>query len=88
MQCENKHRIQNNIGNGTDKNGGHSHQRESLAVDKVIKPCSHQCKKSSCCVDGQVSIGIRKSCITCPEQHQKLIFQKKETYSEKQGEDA
>ena len=35
----------------------HSHKGESLTVDKVIKPCSHQCEKGTCCINSQVGIG-------------------------------
>ena len=41
---------------------------------KVIKPCSHQCEKGTCCINSQVGIGKGESSPTCAKQHKQLIF--------------
>ena len=77
MEGEDKYRVQNQIGHGSNQDGNHSYGAKTLTGNKIIQTDRHQGKKSACGIDRQIGVCVRKGRFACAEPPQKLFFAKK-----------
>ena len=85
MQTVDKNRIQDNIGTGTDQDGGHAETCESLCRNKKIQAQSQHDKNRS----GNINLHIRQridNCLfTAAEEPQQRFTKNPEKYTQDNG---
>ena len=86
IQGKDKYGIKNNIGNGADQDGDHTHGGKSLTGDEVIHAHSHQSKESPGGIDGEISIRVGKGRLAGSEPPEKLIFHEEKTDREEDSQ--
>ena len=83
MKSENKHRIQQDIGQRAYDHREHADPWKALAGNEIVQAHGHKGEKGTCRINGHIRIRIREGSITGAEPVQQMSFDQQKEKSQK-----